>query len=161
MTPTTSRRRGPAVLSVAAPSLRLRLARLDQDQADLERARDLLQQAHSSVQEDPREAFELTHRAALRGAGVLVARANRERRRPLPLNVWTALARLGGEDAERAEALAPLVSERMRLDRDPSAVPDPVLMERHLEETAAHLVHVSQRLLEDLPAHVTDLAAAG
>ncbi|GAA4530901.1 SAV_6107 family HEPN domain-containing protein [Brachybacterium paraconglomeratum] len=161
MTPTTSRRRGAAVLSVSAPSFRLRLARLDQDQADLERARDLLEQARAAVQEDPREAFELAHRAALRGAGVLVARANRERRRPLPLNVWTALERLGKEDAERAESLAPLVSERKRLDRNPSALPDPDLLELHLEGTAAHLAQISQRLLDDFPAHITDLTAAG
>ena len=161
MTPTRSRRRGAAVLAASAPSLRLRLARLDQDQADLERARDLLEQARAAVHGDPREAFELVHRAALRGAGVLVARANRERRRPLPLTVWTALARLGGEEVERAESLAPLVSERMRLDRDPSALPAPDLLERHLEETATHLAQISGRLLEDFPAHITDLTAAG
>lgn len=161
MTPTTSRSRGAATLSADARSLRLRLARLDQDQADLERARELWEQGDELRPVAPREAFELVHRAALRGAGVLVARANRERRRALPLNVWTALERLGGEDAERAGRLAPLVAERARLDRDGSALPEPALLEQHLEETAAHLAQISQRLLEDLPAHVTDLPAAG
>ena len=57
------------VLRSDARSLRLLLARLDQDQADLERARQLLQQGRELAPVDPREAFELVHRAALRGAG--------------------------------------------------------------------------------------------
>lgn len=161
MTPTTSRRRGTASLSLDARGLRLRLAQLDQDQADLERARELLRQGRELAPVEPRAAFELVHRSALRGAGVLVSRANRERRRRLPLNVWTAMERLGGEDAERAESLAPLVSERMRLDRDDSAQPDPELLERHLTGTAKHLELIAQRLLDGLPTHLTDLAAAG
>lgn len=159
MTPTTSHRRRPATLSAEARGMRLRLARLDQDQADLERARDLLRQGRATAAVDPREAFELVHRAALRGAGVLVARANRDRRRKLPLNVWTALGRLGGEDAERAESLVPLVAERMRLDRDGSALPDPQLLRRHLEDTERHLDRVARQLVEDLPSHLTGLSA--
>lgn len=161
--PRTMSRRAGATAPVAsdARSLRLRLARLDQDQADLERARELLRQGRSQLEEDPRAAFELIHRAALRGAGVLVSRANRERRRALPLNVWTALDRLGGQDAERAEQLAPLVAERMRLDREGSALPDPELLRSHLEGTGAHLEAITQRLLADLPTHVTELADAG
>lgn len=158
---TTHPRGGAPSLSVDARSLRLRLARLDQDQADLERAHDLLRQGRRLAEADPREAFELVHRAALRGAGVLVARANRERRRALPLNVWTALSRLGGEEAERAEQLGPLVRERTRLDRDASAQPDPELLRRHLEQTAAHLELIAGRLLEDLPSPHGDLAEAG
>ena len=161
MASTTSRRRGAAAISSDARSLRLRLAQLDQDQADLERARQLWAQGRELSEVAPREAFELVHRAALRGAGVLVARANRARRRALPLNVWAAMERMGGEDAERAERLAPLVAERTRLDRDGSALPDPALLERHLEETSAHLARISQRLLEDLPGHAADLATAG
>lgn len=162
MTRTMPRRGSASALAATdARSLRRRLARLDQDQADLERARDLLRQGQALAEEDPREAFELVHRAALRGAGVLVARANRERRRALPLNVWAALERLGGQDAERAERLGPLVSERMRLDRDAAARPEPELLGAHLAETAAHLDLVSQRLLEDLPTHLADLAEAG
>ncbi|MGP9682616.1 MULTISPECIES: SAV_6107 family HEPN domain-containing protein [unclassified Brachybacterium] len=159
MATTASRTRGSApVLSADARAVRLRLAHLDQDQADLERARDLLQQGEAAVATDPREAFELVHRAALRGAGIIVARANRDRRRRLPLNVWTAMERIGGEDAERATDLAPLVAERSRLDRDPSAVPDPVLLQAHVEQTARHLRSVSERLVSDLPSHVTALA---
>lgn len=152
MTRTTQRRTGTAALAGDARARRLLLAQLDQDQADLERARDLLQQARMLEGIDPREAFELVHRAALRGAGVLVARANRARRRRLPLNVWSALERLGGEDAERAAALGPLVAERARLDRDASAQPEPALLRRHLEETAAHLDRVAQQLVADLPS---------
>jgi hypothetical protein len=160
MTTTTARgRHAGTMLRSDARSLRLLLARLDQDQADLERARQLLQQARELADLAPREAFELAHRAALRGAGVLVARANRERRRALPLNVWTALGRLGGEDAEHAERLAPLVAERARLDRDHGALPDPVLLAQHLEGTAAHLDRVAERLLEDLPVPLTESSA--
>jgi hypothetical protein len=150
------RRHAGAALRSDARSLRLLLARLDQDQADLERARQLLQQARELSAVAPREAFELVHRAALRGAGVLVARANRERRRALPLNVWTALERLGGEEAERAEALAPLVAERTRLDRDAASTPDPALLEQHLEETAAHLDRVAEKLLQGLPSPLSE-----
>ncbi|ATG52530.1 hypothetical protein CFK38_14135 [Brachybacterium vulturis] len=162
MTRTMSRPGGAArPVSAGTRALRLRLARLDQDQADLERARELLRQGRSQLEADPRAAFELIHRAALRGAGVLVSRANRERRRALPLNVWTALERLGGQDAERAEQLDPLVAERARLDREGASLPDPVLLHRHLEGTGAHLETVAQRLLEDLPSHVTELADVG
>lgn len=159
MATTTSRRRGRAgQLPPDGRSLRLRLAHLDQDQADLDRARELLRLGREAAADDPREAFELVHRSALRGAGILVARANRDRRRRLPLNVWTALERLGGAEAERASALPPLVAERARLDRDPSAHPDPQLLGEHLRETAEHLDEVSRRLLADLPDHVTSLA---
>lgn len=159
MTTTTSRRRGQArELPADARGLRLRLAHLDQDQADLDRARTLLRQGSDVAASNPREAFELVHRAALRGAGILVARANCDRRRRLPLNVWTALERLGGEDAERASALPPLVAERARLDRDPSARPDPQLLDEHLRDTGRHLDEVSRRLVSDLPEHVTSLA---
>ncbi len=144
------------VLRSDARSLRLLLARLDQDQADLERARQLLQQAQELAPVAPREAFEVVHRAALRGAGVLVARANRERRRALPLNVWAALERLGGEEAERAAMLDPLVAERTRLDRDSAALPDPELLARHLEGTATHLDRVAEKLLEGLPVPLTE-----
>lgn len=161
MATTTARGRGRhagTALRSDARSLRLLLARLDQDQADLERARQLLQQARELSAVAPREAFELVHRAALRGAGVLVARANRERRRALPLNVWSALERLGGEDAARAETLAPLVAERTRLDRDQSVLPDPELLEQHLAQTSSHLDRVAERLLEDLPAPLAEPA---
>ena len=143
----------------AAPrSLRAHLARLDADQACLQRARQLLQQGRALSATEPRDAFELAHRAALRGAGVLVTRANRERRRPLPLNVWRALERIGGSAAERSAELTELVAERERLDRDPSAHPDPVLLERHLEQTARHLEQVADLLLEELPGPLTALA---
>ena len=145
------------VLRSDARSLRLLLARLDQDQADLERARQLLQQGRELAPVAPREAFELVHRAALRGAGVLVARANRERRQARRC-VWTALERLGGEEARRAETLGPLVAERTRLDRDASALPEPELLAQHLEGTAAHLDRVAEKLLEGLPVPLAELS---
>lgn len=134
------------------------LHRFDEDQADLERARQLLSAAREREVTDPRGAFELVHRAALRGAGILVARANRERRRKLPLNVWAALERMGPAERDRALSLVPLVAERMRLDRDPRAMPEPELLSRHLQDTAAHLEVVGEILLEDLPGSLTALA---
>src|SRR5699024_12097020 len=95
------------------------------------------------------------------GAGVLVYRANPDPSRSRPLNVWTALERLGGPEAERARQLAPLVAERARLDRNGSARPDPELLRSHLEGTAAHLELIAERLLEDLPARVAELTDAG
>ena len=89
---------------------------------------------------------------------MLVARANRERRRALPLNVWTALERLGGEEARRAETIGPLVAERTRLDRDASALPDPELLAQHLEGTATHLDRVAEKLLEGLPVPLAELS---
>jgi len=155
-----SRERGAAGgRGTAVPrSLRAHLAHLDADQACLQRARQLLQQGRELSATEPRDAFELAHRAALRGAGVLVTRANRERRRPLPLNVWRALERIGGSAAERSAELTELVAERERLDRDPAAQPDPVLLERHLEQTARHLEQVADLLLEELPGPLTALA---
>lgn len=141
------------VLTPARPaSARTVIARLDEDLAGLDRARLLLRQGERLATTDPREAFELVHRAALRGAGVLVQRANRERRRRLPLNVWTALERLGGEAAERSAQMAPLVAERARLERMPDAVPDPALLRRHLELTSRHLEQVAHLLVEQMPA---------
>lgn len=162
MTRTLSRRDAVSAQIVSSTrTVRLRLARLDQDQADLDRARELLRQGGALLEDDPRGAYELIHRAALRGAGVLVSRANRDRRRALPLNVWTALERLGGQDAERAAQLGPLVAERARLDRDGAALPDPSLLSSHLDGTAAHLEEIARRLLEDLPTHPGELAEVG
>lgn len=157
----TIRTRGAraSAAGVATVPLRLLLARLDQDQADLDRARALLAEGERLQHSDPREAFELVHRAALRGAGVIAARANRARRRRLPLNVWDALARLGGADADRAEQAAPMVAERERLDRAPGARPDPQLLKEHLRLTAAHLEQIAARLVEELPVPLAELTA--
>lgn len=139
-------------------SARVTLARFDEDQASLQRARDLLAQGRARIGQDPRSAFELIHRAALRGAGVLVARADRSRKRKLPRNVWIALERIGGEAAERAVQIRPYVAERLHLDRDQRAQPDPLLLRRHLEETALHLDRIADVLVEDLPAPMAALA---
>lgn len=146
---------------MTAPTItpaRIRLARLDEDLAGLGRARWLLTEGERLAAEHPREAFELVHRAALRGAGVLVQRANRDRRRRLPLNVWTALERLGGDAALRSEQMAPMVAERARLERSLDALPDPVLLRRHIELTALHLSEVSEVLLAGMPQQVVALA---
>lgn len=156
MTTRTLHRITVAAHPAGGSGLRIRLAQLDEDQAGLQRARSLLAQARQRADADPGAAFELVHRAALRGAGVLVTRANRKRRRKLPLNVWTALERIGG--ADRAGQLEPLVAERARLDRDPSAHPDPVLLRRHLEQTADHLEQVAAQLTDELPDPMTALA---
>lgn len=155
--PTAPRRASRGGASPVA-SRRGALARFDADQADLQRAEALLARARAEQESDPRSAFELTHRAALRGAGVLVTRANRERRRKLPLNVWTALDRLGGPARERAEQIPELVRERDRLDRDPAARPDPELLRRHLHDTSAHLARVREEILSDLPAAMVALS---
>lgn len=156
MTTRTVHRTTVAHRPAGRAGLRIRLAQLDQDQAALQRARSLLQDARDRAEDEPRAAFELVHRAALRGAGVLVTRANRRRRRKLPLNVWTALERIGG--ADRAAQLEPLVAERGRLDRDPSAQPDALLLDRHLDQTADHIEQVAAQLTDELPEPMTALA---
>ncbi|MCL6422058.1 hypothetical protein Bequi_01415 [Brachybacterium sp. JHP9] len=131
-------------------SSRLELIRLDQDLAALERAQQLLHQARSVRRDDPRAAFELIHRSALRTAGVLVARANRTRRRSLPLNVWKALDRMGASTRPWALEASAFVAERDRLDRDQHAVPDPQLLQAHLEGTAHRIASVRAQLLSEL-----------
>lgn len=148
--------RGGAIAS--AWPLRIQLAQLDEDQAALDRARQLLQHGRELSTSQPRDAYELAHRAALRGAGVLVTRSNRERKRKLPLNVWKALERIGGSAAERAAELTELVAERDRLSHHPSAQPDALLLARHLEQTQRHLDQIAEQLLSELPGHLTALA---
>lgn len=134
----------PQTSRAPAPALR----RFCEDSAQVDRAVALLQQAQAAS--DLAERFELAHRAALRAAGVLVARANRERRRPLPLNVWTALRRLGEEGTALAESFAPLVRLRERLARDTDAdIPAP-LLEKQRELTEQLIARVREQLLKDL-----------
>lgn len=135
------------------------LRELDHDQAELDRARALLAQGRALQEGDPRGSFEQVHRAALRAAGVLVARANRRRKRSLPLNVWSALERIGGPARERAEEMSELVAERARLDRRLQELPDPALLAQHIERTAAHIDEVAASLVDDLPAAVAGLSS--
>lgn len=134
------------------------LRHLDADLEMLERAQLLLEEAESAARARPREAFELSHRAALRIAGVLVARANRGRRRPLPLNAWRALEMIGGAAAERAREMTVLVRERDRLDLDDRAQPDRDLLLHHLRSTRRHLEEVRAELIGDLPTSALALA---
>lgn len=62
------------------------------------------------------DEFERVHRVALKSAGVVRDRANRERKRPLPLNVWVALGRLGARHKERAAEVAKFVAVRQRAE---------------------------------------------
>lgn len=130
--------------AAAAPTAR-DLARLDADLHALERARALLREGELRAASDPRAAFELTHRAALKAAGVVIEQANRERRRRLPLNVWTALARCGLEQRRWAQEAAPFVAERARLDADSTAQPDPRLLAEHRAMTARRIEAIRGR----------------
>lgn len=155
--------RGGAARAQAGGAEQQRLRRLrhvGEDLAVLDRACTMLAEAQELSAAQPRAAFELSHRAALRAAGVLVARANRERRRALPLNVWTALARIGGPAAERAEEMGVLVEERERLDRAVDAQPRPALLARHLSSTASHLAAVRAEILADLPGAASAAVAS-
>ncbi|PWH06781.1 hypothetical protein DEO23_07650 [Brachybacterium endophyticum] len=135
------------------------LLHLDQDLAALETAQALLSRARDIEHGDPRGSYELVHRAALRTAGVLVTRANRTRRRKLPLNVWTALDRMGGERRRWAESAARFVVERDRLDRDSRAIPDPYLLALHRESTSERIDQVRRELLDSLaPSEAVALA---
>lgn len=141
---TSAPRRGRSAAAARA------VRRLDADLAAWERAEQMRVAAEALAATDPRGAFEMVHRAALKGAGVLVEQANRERRRRLPLNVWEALARVDGEGASRAQQVQAMVAERARLDRDPTATPDPSLLRSHLEQTGRHLLLVRSRVTEEV-----------
>src|SRR5699024_12404614 len=91
----------------AAPrSLRAHLARLDADQACLQRARQLLQQGSALSAPDPRTAFALGHRAALRAPRGLDTRAGRAPRTPPPTSVWSEPAPTQRSVAVRCGELA-------------------------------------------------------
>ncbi|MCS6712391.1 hypothetical protein JSY14_10275 [Brachybacterium sp. EF45031] len=124
-----------------------RARRLDAELDRLAQAQRLLARARGARAEAPRDAFALSHLAALRGAGILVRRAAATRRRRLPLNVWQALHRVGGEDAAWAQQMEPLVREGERLERSERHHPDPRLLAQHLELTAAALARIEQELL--------------
>lgn len=134
------------------------LRRLDAQLDVLDRAEALLREGEALRASDPRAAYEAIHRAALRAAGVVVARANEERRRRLPLNAWKALARIGGVHRDWAEEMVELVAERDRLARRSDAVPDPQLLERHRELTARRIVAVREEVLQaSLPEDLSSL----
>lgn len=136
----------PAGAAAPTPALRQFCA----DSAALDRAAQLLREADAA--NTSAERFELAHRASLRAAGVLVARANRRRRRPLPLNVWTALRRLGAEGDSLADAFAPLVTQRERLARDADAEVPAQLLADQRELAAGLIARVREVLLEELDA---------
>lgn len=122
------------------------LRRADADLIALEHAEQLLRRARAVRGEDPRTAFELTHRAALRTAGVVIERANRERKRRLPLNAWAALERCGPMHRRWSAETAPMVAERDRLAAGPAALPDPLLLEEHLSVTAERITALRAEL---------------
>lgn len=131
---------------------------LDADLEAWERAAQMHREAAAICAADPRTAFELVHRSALKCAGILVDRANRDRRRKLPMNVWTALSRVDASGAERAAQIAPMVAERSRLDRDSSARPDPALLSEHLEATQEHLALVRELIAAEFAGEGAGLA---
>lgn len=149
---TTARRTATASTRATAPraagaasaprATRADLARLDRALAELERAEGLLAHARRERDTDPRAAFELVHRAALRAAGVVIDQANRHRRRKLPLNAWVALSRCGGVHRRWAQEVEPMVAERRRLDADAAAMPDLDLLDLHCRTTAERIAGV-------------------
>lgn len=123
------------IAPVRTASIPESLTRLDRVLDELDRAMALVLAAERTRAVDPRGAFELAHRGALRAAGVVIEHANRGRTRRLPLNAWTAISRCGARHRAWAQGMEPMVAERARLDRDPSAQPDPVLLDEHCRST--------------------------
>lgn len=159
---TTPRQAAPARHGQGAPTGRpsRALQLLDAELDILDRAEAMLREGESLVLTDPRAAYELVHRAALRAAGVVVSRANRDRRRRLPLNAWTALARVGGEHRAWSEEMMELVAERDRLSRREDATPDPVLLARHRDLTTRRIRMVREEVLEaSLPEDLSSLGS--
>lgn len=93
------------------------------------------------------EEFEYIHRLALRSAGIVIELANEERKRPLPMNVWAALKRLGGKHALRAKQVEPYVELRGKIEssaRFSELLTAEILID-HRKETLAYL----QALMSD------------
>lgn len=131
------------------------LARLDRALVVLERSEALVAEAATLREVDPRAAFELVHRAALRAAGVVIDEANRGRVRRLPLNAWAALRRCGEVHRAWAEEVAPMVAERARLDAHPEARVDPALLDAHARSTRERIAAVRAEItVALLPAAV-------
>lgn len=145
-----------ATPSTSAREARERLALLDRALDELDRAQSLLDRAEAVADTDPRAAFELAHRAALRAAGVVIDRANRARRRRLPLNAWQALSRLGATHRDWAREVEPMVAERRRLDGNEGAVPDLDLLARHCRSTRERIAAVRA---ETVMAHLPEAGA--
>lgn len=95
------------------------------------------------------ERFEHVHRAALKVAGLAIERANAQRKRKLPLNVWKALERMGGKHRERAREAARFVELRRVAGNywEPTgAIGERDVLE-HAEHTLAYLHEVKEELL--------------
>ncbi|CAM4193010.1 hypothetical protein M3A96_06915 [Helcobacillus massiliensis] len=113
-----------------------------------------LDRAEQLIGEDRAQAFETCHRAALATAGIMRDRANQERRRPLPLNAWTALSRLGTVHRVRAAEVEPFVQLRARSG--------PLLESRVdiAESTVREHIAQSRRYLRVVQGELTDELAA-
>ncbi|WP_157085891.1 SAV_6107 family HEPN domain-containing protein [Devriesea agamarum] len=96
-----------------------------------------------------RARFEAVHRVALRSAGVIVNRRNRQRKRRLPLNAWVALAACGDDWAAWSERFAGMVAERERLRGREDLAPAPGIVEEHLSLTSSFLMAVTEHVVKD------------
>lgn len=114
----------------------------------------VLERASLLVEQDSALAFETCHRAALATAGVVRARANAERKRPLPINAWSAIARLGVIHKVRAAQVQPYVQFRARHTEllAGRVEVDPSFIRAHIAESRQYLGAVRSELLGEAAA---------
>lgn len=113
-----------------------------------------LDRAGSLLEQDSALAFETCHRAALATAGVVRARANAERKRPLPINAWSAIARLGTLHKVRAAQVQPYVQFRARHAEllAGRVEVDPAFVRSHIAESRQYLAAVRSELMGEIAA---------
>ncbi|MGX6404167.1 hypothetical protein [Dermabacter hominis] len=138
-----------STMTVAAPAALREIRELN---ADLDRLEAFEAEIHASLNEagvSAAERFERVHRAALKIAGLAIRRANTQRKRKLPLNVWVALERMGGMHRARAREAARFVELRRSAEHyweHTSRISQQDVQE-HAEQTLAYVHSVKEELL--------------
>ncbi|MDO5646177.1 MAG: hypothetical protein Q4G21_10905 [Dermabacter sp.] len=123
------------------------LDQLDAIATDLARIDDAARSAEPG--QECASSFEQVHRGALKVAGIVKERANAQRKRPLPLNVWRAIARCGGVHQARALEVEPFVRLRQRAEASTqhAAQISAADVRAHVAGTLAHMDAVRAELM--------------
>lgn len=136
-------------LTSAAPSALREIRQLNASLDRLDALETDIRESSAEGELNVAERFERVHRAALKVAGLAIERANAQRKRKLPLNVWQALERMGGVHRVRAREAARFVELRRTAGsywESTGAISERDVRE-HAEQTLAYLYEVKEELL--------------
>ncbi|SHW89831.1 Uncharacterised protein [Mycobacteroides abscessus subsp. abscessus] len=136
-------------LTSTAPSALREIRQLNASLDRLETLETDIRESSAEEEMNVAERFERVHRAALKVAGLAIERANAQRKRKLPLNVWQALERMGGVHRVRAREAARFVELRRTAGaywESTGAISERDVRE-HAEQTLAYLYEVKEELL--------------